>query len=140
MDGRPACAKLLGELADADLGSVRMFRAPNNWHHFLADHVVHFRVLPIAADRTAVRTTWLVHEDAVEGVDYDVKRLSEVWLATNDQDRRLVENNQIGIASMAYEPGPYVPSEFMLDQFSSWYAGKMSAFASAPRMRLAAAE
>jgi glycine betaine catabolism A len=140
MDGRPACAKLLGQLADADLGSVRMFRAPNNWHHFLADHVVHFRVLPIAADRTAVRTTWLVHEDAVEGVDYDVKRLSEVWLATNDQDRRLVENNQIGIASMAYEPGPYVPSEFMLDQFSSWYAGKMSAFASGPRMRLAAAE
>jgi Rieske 2Fe-2S family protein len=140
MDGRPACRKLLGAFTDPDLGSVRMFRAPNSWHHFLADHILHFRVLPIAAGRTAVRTTWLVHEDAVEGVDYDPRRLSEVWLATNDQDRRLAENNHLGIASMAYEPGPYAPSEFMLEHFLSWYARKMNAFAALPPVRLAAAE
>ena len=71
MDGKTACNKLLGDFTDPELGSVRMFRVPNNWNHFLSDHIIHFRVLPISANRTAVRTTWLVHEDAVEGVDYD---------------------------------------------------------------------
>jgi glycine betaine catabolism A len=140
IDGGPACGRLLGDLADPDLGSVRMFRAPNNWHHFLADHIIHARVLPLAPGRTAVRTTWLVHEDAVEGVDYDLGRLTEVWLATNEQDRRLAENNHLGIASRAYEPGPYAPSEFMLTQFTDWYAEKLAAFAGPSQVRLAAAE
>ena len=87
-----------------------------------------------------MRTTWLVHEDAVEGVDYDIERLTEVWTATNDQDRVLAENNHRGIRSKAYEPGPYAPSEFMLTNFTDWYAGKMGAFAGLPAPRLAAAE
>jgi Rieske 2Fe-2S family protein len=140
LDGKPACNKLLGDFTDPELGSVRMFRVPNNWNHFLSDHIIHFRVLPLSADRTAVRTTWLVHEDAVEGVDYDIQRLTEVWLATNDQDRILAERNHLGIRSKAYEPGPFAPSEFMLNNFSEWYAGKMAAFAGRPTPRLAAAE
>jgi glycine betaine catabolism A len=48
-----------------------------------------------------------------------------VWLKTNEQDRALTENNQRGVASRAYEPGPFAPSEFMLAQFAAWYAGKL---------------
>lgn len=129
LDGALACRKLLGNLTDPDLGSVRMFHAPNNWNHFLADHILHFRVLPLSADRTAVRTTWLVHEDAVEGVDYDVKHLTEVWIATNAQDAKLAANNHRGIRSKAYRTGPYAPTEFMLTGFTNWYADKMSAYA-----------
>jgi len=140
MNGKPACNKLLGDFTDPELGSVRMFRVPNNWNHFLSDHIIHFRVLPLSASRTAVRTTWLVHEDAVEGVDYDIERLTEVWIATNDQDRILAERNHLGIRSKAYEPGPFAPSEFMLNNFSEWYAAKMAAFAGRPTPRLAAAE
>jgi Rieske 2Fe-2S family protein len=128
-DGGPACKKLLGDLIDPDLGSVRMFRAPNSWHHFLADHMIHFRVLPLSAGRTALRTTWFVHEDAVEGVDYDIERLTHVWQQTNDQDRRLTEINQRGVGSRAYEPGPFAPSEFMLADFAAWYAGKLRDYA-----------
>lgn len=127
LDGGPACRKLLGDLVEPDLGSVRMFRVPNNWNHFLADHIIHFRVLPLGPDRTALRTTWLVHEDAVEGVDYDVDRLTAVWRATNGQDSRLCEVNQLGVASRAYQPGPYAPSEFLLRHFTGWYAGKLEA-------------
>jgi len=130
-DGALACRKLLGDFADPDLGSVRMFRAPNNWNHFLSDHILHFRLLPLSVNRTALRTTWLVHEDAVEGVDYDVARLTEVWKATNDQDRILAENNHCGVQSRAYAPGPYAPSEFMLNDFTDWYVAKMKAFLSA---------
>ncbi|MCJ8301058.1 MAG: Rieske 2Fe-2S domain-containing protein, partial [Pseudomonadales bacterium] len=32
LDGDLACKVLLGELIEEDLGSVRMFRVPNNWH------------------------------------------------------------------------------------------------------------
>lgn len=139
MDGRPACNKLLGDFSDPDLGSVRMFRVPNNWNHFLADHIIHFRVLPLSHDRTALRTTWLVHEDAIEGIDYDVKRLTEVWIATNAQDAELAAANHRGIRSLAYEPGPYAPSEFMLITFTNWYARQMERFAGAPGpMRMAA--
>lgn len=139
-DGRPACRKLLGDLTEPDLGSVRMFRVPNNWNHFLSDHIIHFRVLPLATDRTALRTTWLVHEDAVEGVDYDVKTLTEVWIATNEQDARLAAINHQGIRSKAYRPGPYAPSEFMLTNFTDWYAGKMATHVGAAVRPRAAAE
>ena len=138
-DGRPACRKLLGDFADPDLGSVRMFRVPNNWNHFLSDHIIHFRVLPLSVDRTAVRTTWLVHEDAVEGVDYDIETLTAVWKATNQQDADLVALSQSGIGSKAYRPGPYAPSEFMLGNFTDWYMRKMSASLEPPApLRMAA--
>jgi Rieske 2Fe-2S family protein len=122
LDGKPACKKLLGELTTPDLGSVRMFRVPNNWHHMLADMSIHFRILPLGPDRTEVRTIWCVHEDAVEGWDYDVEHLSHVWIETNDQDRVLAEENHKGTSSPGYQPGPYSKiSEFMILDFQKWY-------------------
>lgn len=121
LDGGSGCGKLLGDLTSPDLGSLRMFRPPNSWNHYLADHIINFRVLPISPVETQVQTIWLVHEDAEEGVDYDVERLIAVWEATNDQDRRLVENNQAAIASSAYEPGPQSKEEFLVAQFQDWY-------------------
>ena len=105
---------------------------PNSWHHFMADHIVTFTVLPIAVDKTLVRTTWLVHKDAVEGVDYDVANLKAVWEATNEQDRRLVEEAQIGVASGAYEPGPYSPfTEELVEKFDNWYVERLRACSAA---------
>lgn len=127
-DGRAACTKLLGDMTEPDIGSVRMFRVPNNWNHFLSDHIIHFRVLPLSATQTVLKTTWLVHEDAVEGVDYDIETLTEVWRATNAQDARLVAHNQRGVNSKGYQPGPYAPSEFMLNNFTDWYAGKLAEY------------
>ena len=74
--------------------------------HFLSDHAITFTALPIAPDRTLVRTTWLVHEDAEEGIDYDLAKLTDVWHHTNAQDSALVEprsyrNHQSGIHSRA---------------------------------------
>ena len=73
-------------------------------------------------------TRWLVHRDAVEGIDYDVDHLTRVWKATNDQDRTLAENNQRGIASRGYRPGPYVPViETGTADFTDWYAATLLA-------------
>ncbi|MBL4916830.1 aromatic ring-hydroxylating oxygenase subunit alpha [Szabonella alba] len=126
MDSRAAVARRMGKMPFDDAGSLLMYHYPNTWNHFLADHAITFRILPISATETEVRTTWLVHKDAVEGVDYDLNRLTEVWLTTNDEDRQVVEENQIGIRSPAYEPGPYSPlQEEGVIQFIDWYCDTM---------------
>lgn len=120
-DGAAASKILLGDLTEPDLGSVRLFHVPGNWNHFLSDYIVHTRALPISPGETEVVTTWLVHEDAVEGLDYDLERLTEVWIATNDQDKALAENNHLGTTSSAYRPGPYSRKEFLVSDFVAWY-------------------
>ncbi len=127
MDGKTAVKRLLGRLKSSDLGSLRLLSLPNSWNHLQGDHALFFRVLPLGPQETLVTTKWLVHKDAVEGVDYDLDNLSRVWLATNDQDRVLAEENQLGINSKAYEPGPYSQSiEFGVQNFIDWYTGEMT--------------
>lgn len=122
LDGKAAVSKRIGQVPFDDAGSCLFFHFPNTWNHFLSDHVLTFRVLPIGPQQTQVTTTWLVHPDAVEGRDYDLARLTEVWTATNTEDRRIVEENQRGIASPAYRPGPYSRiQEGGVNQFVDWY-------------------
>jgi stachydrine N-demethylase len=67
-------------------------------------------------------------------VDYDLKRLTEVWIATNDEDRRIVEENQRGINSPAYLPGPYSRAqEGGVNQFVDWYCATMQTALMGPR-------
>ena len=126
MDGKVASRKLLGELTQRNLGGLSFWTQPNSWHHFMSDHIVTFSALPIDAEHTLVRSTWLVHKDAVEGVDYDINRLSEVWRATNKQDSNLVERTQRGVKSDQYEPGPYSPyTEELVEKFTNWYIQRL---------------
>ena len=122
MDGKAAVSRPLGRVPFADAGTLLKFHYPTTWNHFLPDHSLVFRVTPVSPTETEVTTKWLVHKDAVEGRDYDLKRLTEVWEATNDEDRRVVEDNQQGINSPAYGPGPYSAlQESGVIQFSNWY-------------------
>ncbi|WP_375259682.1 SRPBCC family protein [Citreimonas sp.] len=126
MDGKPAVRRPLGRVAKPDAGSLLKFHYPSTWNHFLPDHALTFRVTPIGPQETEVTTTWLVDRDAVEGVDYDLKRLTEVWIATNDEDRQIVEMNQGGVNSPAYRPGPYSgEQESGVEQFVDWYVRTM---------------
>ena len=110
-------------MSEPSIGALLMFNYPSIWNHVLGDHAVTFRVLPLGPKQTMVTTKWLVNAEAVEGVDYSRKELTEVWLATNDQDRGIVEENQIGVSSPAYEPGPYnALHEGGVVQFVDWYA------------------
>ncbi|MCM2972677.1 aromatic ring-hydroxylating oxygenase subunit alpha [Larsenimonas suaedae] len=126
MDGKPGSKKLMGRLQSPDMGSLRILHLPNSWNHFMGDHAIVFRVLPLSAQKTLVTTKWLVHKDAVEGEDYNPDELRRVWDATNDQDRKLAEENQRGINSQAYQPGPYSKTyEFGVIDFLAWYSEQM---------------
>jgi Rieske 2Fe-2S family protein len=137
MSGRRAVKQPLNVAFDTSrMGSLLMFHYPSMWNHVLGDHAITFRVLPLGPRQTAVTTKWLVNADAVEGVDYDLPTLTEVWMATNDQDRRIVEENQIGVSSPAFEPGPYNGlHEGGVMQFVDWYAGALERAQGGPGLR-----
>src|SRR5690606_25901148 len=108
--GRRAVRRNLSDRVSAErIGTLLLYHYPTTWNHILGDHAITFRVLPLSATETAVTTKWLVHKDAVEGVDYDLAELIHVWTETNDEDRRIVEENALGVKSPAYEPGLYSP-------------------------------
>jgi Rieske 2Fe-2S family protein len=104
---KPAVRQALSPSAPSDrIGTAMLYHYPSSWNHVLGDHATTFRVLPISPTETALTTKWLVHKDAVEGVDYDLAELTHVGTETPHQARRIIEENAFGIRSPAYEPGP----------------------------------
>ncbi|SAL40977.1 (Fe-S)-binding protein [Caballeronia peredens] len=127
MSTKVACTKLLGDLRRRDLGDTHLW-THNSWTHVMSDHAVISYIIPLAPDKTLVRSKWLVHADAVEGVDYKVSELTEVWIATNAQDKHLVEITHEGTQDPAYRPGVFSPfTETYVEQFSRWYAARLNA-------------
>ncbi|MCW2869870.1 aromatic ring-hydroxylating dioxygenase subunit alpha [Actinacidiphila oryziradicis] len=126
-DTRVASQRLLGDFTSPRLGRQGLHLQPNSWHHFLSDHVVTFAVLPLEPGRTLLRTTWLVHKDAVEGVDYDPEKLVSVWRTTNAQDAAFVAGAHKGVSNPAYEPGPFSPTESWVEHFCAWYLERLDA-------------
>jgi glycine betaine catabolism A len=126
-DTKAASRRLLGEFTEPRLGSLHFHVQPNAWFHFLSDHVLTFSTLPLAHDRTLVRSSWLVHAEAEEGVDYDLENLTSVWNATNAQDAAFVAETQRGASSPAYLPGPIGSNEYMVNLFHAWYEERMRA-------------
>ncbi|MBA4307122.1 MAG: Rieske (2Fe-2S) protein [Sphingopyxis sp.] len=121
IDGKLACEKLIGPFSEPETSSLSVWTQPNSWHHFCCDHVVTFSLTPVAADKTLLRTSWLVHEDAVEGVDYDPDHLAALWRTTNTQDGHFSMLNHQGISSDGYQQGPYAVEEKLVEDFKDFY-------------------
>ena len=127
IDGKLACQKLIGPFSEPETSSLSVWTQPNSWHHFCCDHVVTFSLTPVAADKTLLRTSWLVHEDAVEGVDYDPEHLAKLWRTTNTQDGRFSMINHQGISSDGYQVGPYAVEEKLVEDFKDFYVSASKA-------------
>ncbi len=116
----------MGELTDPNVGSLRLITVPNFWGHANCDYAMTTRLLPIGPEFTRVEVSFLVREDAVEGVDYDPDTVAAVWRATSEQDWELCENNHAGIRSVAYEPGPFSNiTESSVETFVRWYLSQL---------------
>ena len=125
MDGQHLVKKLLVEGNGGSVGSFRWALDPHLFAHATSDQVFTCSFLPVSATETHAYSKWFVHKDAVEGVDYNVDDLKEVWIKTNLQDRDLAENNHRGVLSPGYTPGPYSPdAETLALQFADWYCHK----------------
>ena len=129
VDGRHSVKKLMCDVGDGDIGSMRWSVEPHAFTHATADQLFMFSVVPVSPRETHVISKWLVHKDAVEGVDYTLDDLTRLWTVTNLQDRALVENNQMGVDSLGYRPGPYcADAEALAIRFVDWYCAKARAY------------
>ena len=127
IDGKLACNRFIGPFTEPEGSSLSVWTQPNSWHHFCCDHVVTFSLTPLSAGQSLLRTSWLVHEDAVEGVDYDPDRIAALWRTTNDQDGRFSQLNHLGIANEGYRQGPYAVEEKLVEAFKDFYVERAKA-------------
>lgn len=97
-----------------DTGPLSLFSMPNDYAYFL-------RLAPISKKETRVELFWLVDERAVEGVDYQVKKLIWYWDSTVAQDKIAIERVCKGSTSRFYTPGNYTKLEEESARFALWY-------------------
>ena len=119
-DGGPA-APLMGVFKEYDGGDTVVWLHPLHAFWGANDHVTLFRFTPVHAQLTDVELIWLVREDAREGVDYDVERIAWLWHETTVADTRIINDNQKGVNSRSYHPGPYMEIEAAVKQVTAWY-------------------
>ena len=114
-------APLMGRFAEYDGGCTYMEVGPLSTFLGYPDHGLIYRFIPRGPLHTEMEVLWLVRETAVEGVDYDLARLTWLWTVTSEADKKIVQMNQDGVASMAYLPGPYAEMEHGTRSFIDRY-------------------
>ena len=123
--GQPV-APLMGSFPAYDGNSTYFDIGPLSDFLAYADHGLIFRFIPRSVDHTEMEVIWLVHQDAVEGTDYDIERLTWLWKTTSAEDKKIVELNQAGVNSRYFEPGPYSMQERFAGRFVQWYLSELS--------------
>jgi Rieske 2Fe-2S family protein len=125
MDGKQV-APLMGDYTDPEVGTLRVRSMPNFWIHASCDHSVAVRLTPHGLAHTSIHMTWLVSGEAEAGRDYDLEKLLPFWLLTAQQDWAICANQQRGVNSHAYTPGPLSTyKEYNLERFLRWYLQEM---------------
>ena len=123
-EGKPV-APLMGAFKDYDGGVTSAHVNPSSFFIAYPDHGVIYRFVPLTPSTCEMELIWLVRGDAVEGRDYDLEKLTWLWRVTSEADKRITEDNQKGVNSRFYQPGPYAPVEQNLIKWSEWYLGEV---------------
>ncbi len=111
MSGR-ACGPAVGDLPAEDHQRVYFYTIfPNLLLSLHPDYVMFHLLWPLGPARTAISCEWLFHPRAFGQAGFDPDDAVRFWDETNKQDWNISERSQAGIASRAYEPGPYSPRE-----------------------------
>ncbi len=108
------CALPVGDIHDED--HVRVFYYsifPNMLLSLHPEYVMVHQLWPQSPEQTLIQCDWFFHPEAagVNAPGYNPEDAVEFWNMTNKQDWRVCELSQQGIASRAYQPGPYSPRE-----------------------------
>jgi Rieske 2Fe-2S family protein len=84
---------------------------PNMLLSMHPDYVMVHQLWPQTPERTLILCDWFFHPDAFDRPEFNPQDAIEFWDLTNKQDWHVCELSQQGIASRAYEPGPYSSRE-----------------------------
>jgi Rieske 2Fe-2S family protein len=123
-DGQ-AVAPLMGAFKGYDGGSTFIHVGPASFFLAYPDHGLIYRFIPRTVQRSELEVIWLVRGDAREDIDYDRDRLTWLWKVTSDADKRIIEDNQRGVNSRFYEPGPLSIMETQERRFIEWYLSEI---------------
>ena len=125
-DGSLGCKKLMGQFKECDQGETAIVFNPVSYILASNDFAMMARFTPRDVVNTDVQLSWLVHEDAEAGEDYDPDNIAWLWDTTIIQDKKITENNHAGVLSSRYQPGRYSTQESMVVQFIRWYLNAIS--------------
>jgi len=84
---------------------------PNMLLSMHPEYVMVHQLWPQSPERTLIVCDWFFHPEAFDRADFKPDDAIEFWDMTNRQDWHVCELSQQGIASRAYEPGPYSSRE-----------------------------
>src|ERR1700736_7042520 len=120
-----ACAAFVGEIGN--LQQVFYYSIfPNMLLSLHPEYVMVHQLWPQSPERTLIVCDWFFHPDAFTRKDFKPEDAIEFWDVTNKQDWHVCELSQQGIASRAYEPGPYSPRENIPAAWDRYYLRQMS--------------
>jgi len=115
-----ACAAFVGKIEN--LQQVFYYSIfPNMLLSLHPEYVMVHQLWPQSPERTLIVCDWFFHPDAFDRPDFNPKDAIEFWDMTNKQDWHVCELSQQGIASRAYQPGPYSSRERIPAAWDEYY-------------------
>ena len=124
-DGKPL-APLLGKLTDYDGGASDFDFGAFSFLLAYSDHVVGYVFTPVDHLNSRCDIYWLVRNDAEDGKDYDVDKLTWLWDVTTESDKTIIVNNWKGVRSRYYRPGPFSTMEDYEQNWTEWILQELS--------------
>ena len=120
--GGGRCAPPFPGLSMAERGRVYYYTVfPSAFLSFHPDYVLVHRAQALAVGRTRILCDWYFHPEAIATPSFDPRPAVDFWDLTNRQDWELCANAHLGVASEAWEPGPYSELESQLAAFDRQY-------------------
>jgi Rieske 2Fe-2S family protein len=121
-----ACAAFVGKIEN--LQQVFYYSIfPNMLLSLHPEYVMVHQLWPQSPERTLIVCDWFFHPDAFKRKDFKPEDAIEFWDMTNKQDWHVCELSQQGIASRAYQPGPYSSRESIPAAWDEHYLRHMAA-------------
>jgi len=125
MDGKPLSRLLPARQEWSHYYQGASVGFSTSWLKAYDDHIAVVRFTPRGPASTDAELFFLVHPDAKEGKDYDVKRIQALWGNTYREDRWICENQQFGVLSERYNfkgvGQPYAAQEGGPASLAQWY-------------------
>jgi Rieske 2Fe-2S family protein len=115
-----ACAAFVGKIED--LQRVFYYSIfPNMLLSLHPEYVMVHQLWPQSPKRTLIVCDWFFHPDAFRRESFNPDDAIEFWDTTNRQDWHVCELSQQGIASRAYQPGPFSSRESIPAAWDRYY-------------------
>jgi Rieske 2Fe-2S family protein len=126
-----ACALMIEHEKEQEYEKESMQRVfyysifPNMLLSLHPEYVMVHQLWPQSPERTLIICGWFFHPDAFARKDFKPEDAIEFWDMTNKQDWHVCELSQQGIASRAYQPGPYSSREKIPAAWDEYYLRSM---------------